>query len=67
MCTESNGASFINLLITSPVLYMQVDILFENVHTLIKFSIKLYVSEQLFAPIMMVYILLQLHKHSMSI
>ena len=40
----------------------------ENVHIkfLIKFCIKLYVSEQLFAPIMIVYIL-RLHKHNISI
>ena len=44
-----------------PILYMQVDVFdFRKMCILIK----LYVSEQLFAPIM---IILQLHKHSISI
>ena len=47
---------------------MQVDMFdFRKMCILIKFYIELCVSEQLFAPKMIVYIILQLHKHSISI
>ena len=71
MCAESNGASFMKKIsITSGVmtiLYTQVDIfVFWKCTHLIKFCIKLYVSEQLFAP-KHYDSLQQLHKHSISI
>ena len=66
VCTESNSANVVKNIDhkwSYDQFYTRRYIIFD----FWKMYKVVYVSEQLFAPIMIVYIILQLHKHSISI